>query len=176
MWLASMVSPSWENASDRPSATAPFGFQAGLLTEVHPIRTPSQPKPVAYVRIVPITALGTWRSLTAFPILPRHRLGHLEAFTVWHGRYWPIQPRLGPDRAARPASPLRAHPSPREEPLGRHLGRACRSYRRPRNCAHATNPLASGDREKGGVPYSFARLTSSRSSDASSRRWSMMRF
>src|SRR5882724_6327697 len=94
MWLASMVSPSWENASDRPSATALYGFQAGLLTEVHPIRTPSQPKPVAYVRIVPITALGTWRSLTAFPILPRHRLRHLEAFTVWHGRYWPIQPRL----------------------------------------------------------------------------------
>src|SRR5882724_8789249 len=142
-----MVSPSWENASDRPSATAPFGFQAGLLTEVHPIRTPSQPKPVAYVRIVPITALGTWRSLTAFPILPRHRPGHLEAFTVWHGRYRPIQPRLGPGRAAR-----------------------------ARNCAHAANPLASSDRGKEGAPYSFARLTSSRGSDASGRRWPMMRF
>src|SRR5258706_6744035 len=56
---------------DHPSATTPFLLLAGLLTEVHPARTPSGPKPVAYMRTVPITALGTWRNFTAFPILPR---------------------------------------------------------------------------------------------------------
>jgi len=117
MWLASMVSPSWENVSDRPSATALYGFQAGLLTEVHPIRTPSQPKPVAYVRIVPITALGTWRSLTAFPILPRHRLRHLEAFTVWHGRYWRSSPGLVQIAPRGPQARLR-----RTRRLGRTAG------------------------------------------------------
>src|SRR5260221_6816868 len=56
---------------DHPSATTPFLLLAGLLTEVHPARTPSRPKPVASMRTVPITALGTSRNFTAFPILPR---------------------------------------------------------------------------------------------------------
>src|SRR5438552_14796179 len=66
-----MASPAWRSASDRPSAAGPYGFQAGLLTEDHPIRTPSQrERQWRVVRTVPITALGTWRSFTAFPILP----------------------------------------------------------------------------------------------------------
>jgi hypothetical protein len=44
---------------------------AGLLTEVHPARRnlPGT-KPVVFMRAVPITALGTWRIVTAFPIIP----------------------------------------------------------------------------------------------------------
>jgi hypothetical protein len=57
--------------------------------------------------------------------------------------------------------------------LLRHNGGSALSSR---NCAHAADPLASSDREKEDGPYLFARLTSSRSSDASGRRWAMMRF
>ncbi len=45
---------------------------AGLLTEVHPAsRNLPGTKPVVFMRAVPITALGTWRIVTAFPIIPQ---------------------------------------------------------------------------------------------------------
>ncbi len=66
------------------STAAPYIFQAGLLTQVHPDRTSSQRKPVTNVQTVPITALGTWRSFTAFPIVPREDLRHLQAEYLLH--------------------------------------------------------------------------------------------
>ena len=69
-----------------PSTAASYVFKAGLLTEVHPIRTSSRREPVTYVQTVPFTALGTWRSFTAFPILPQRYHGHLEALSSSHER------------------------------------------------------------------------------------------
>ncbi len=55
--------------------TASLSHPAGLLTWAHfqPDAFPTLVGPVADVRRIPLTALGTSRSLTAFPILPPKR-------------------------------------------------------------------------------------------------------
>src|SRR3990167_4746626 len=64
-----------------PGLAAPKMAQAGLLAWSRlPLHTFPAGQPVVFVRGIVLTALGTRRSCTAFPILPlRHRIGHLRA-------------------------------------------------------------------------------------------------
>jgi len=53
-----------------PSARFGLSCQAGLLTRLHPPLSPSRITSVACEKDIRLTALGTFRFFTEFPILP----------------------------------------------------------------------------------------------------------